>query len=93
MSATQESLTSSEGQASEAADTSASEASEQLSFSGALGEIEEILAQIEGDEVDIDTLASSLSRAATLLEVCRSKIRRAESEVEQVSQRLVPDQD
>ncbi len=66
---------------------------EQLSFKDALQEIEQILEQIEGEEVDIDELAGSLGRAASLLEVCRSKIRKAEAEVEQVSQRLVPDED
>lgn len=66
---------------------------EELSFKDALQEIEQILEQIEGEEVDIDELAGSLGRAASLLEVCRSKIRKAEAEVEQVSQRLVPDED
>ncbi len=87
MSATQDPLISSE---TDGVDDAALVEKDGLSFSGALGEIEEILAKIEGDEVDIDTLALSLSRAATLLEVCRGKIRRAEHEVEQVSQRLVP---
>ena len=66
---------------------------DELSFKDALLEIEQILEQIEGEEVDIDELAGSLGRAATLLEVCRSKIRKAEAEVEQVSQRLVPGED
>ncbi len=66
---------------------------EQLSFKDALLEIEQILEQIEGEEVDIDELAGSLGRAATLLEVCRSKIRKAEAEVEQVSHRLTSDED
>ncbi len=61
-------------------------------FSEALLEIESILRRVEGDDVDIDELATELERAATLLEICRAKIRRAEGEVQQVTSRLVEDQ-
>jgi len=69
--------------------TSVAVETEELGFGEALGEIEQILARIEGDEVDIDQLATALGEAANLLDLCRKKIRRAEAEVEQVSQRLV----
>ena len=61
---------------------------ESPSFGEAMREMEVILQRIERDEVDIDGLAEELRRAAELLEVCRSKIRRAEVEVRQIVQKL-----
>lgn len=89
MSSNQESL---EGVSAEA-ETSEPPIDEALGFGEALREIEATLARIEDDEVDIDELATALNRAAVLLELCRVKIRRAEQEVEHVSQRLVPKDD
>ena len=53
-----------------------------------MGELEGILEQIEGEEVDIDSLAEQLRRATHLLELCRGKIRKAELEVTQIVQSL-----
>ncbi|KAB2951067.1 MAG: exodeoxyribonuclease VII small subunit [Thermoanaerobaculia bacterium] len=61
-----------------------------VSFTESLRELEAILARIEGEEVDLDLLASELGRAAELLELCRGKIRKAEVEVSQIVQRLEP---
>lgn len=58
------------------------------SFGEAMEQIEKILDRIEGDEIDIDQLAARLDQAAGLLELCRAKIRRAESEVEEVTKRF-----
>ena len=57
-------------------------------FTDAVRELEQILAGIEGEEVDLDRLAAELGRASELLELCRSKIRRAELEVQQIVQRI-----
>ncbi|GMU67527.1 MAG: hypothetical protein AMXMBFR36_38010 [Acidobacteriota bacterium] len=61
-----------------------------VSFTEAMRELEAILARIEGEEVDLDRLATELGRAAELLELCRGKIRKAELEVAQIVQRLEP---
>ena len=61
---------------------------EELSFSGAMAELERILKGVEDEEIDIDFLGKELARAAELLEVCRAKIRRAETEVNQIVQSL-----
>jgi exodeoxyribonuclease VII small subunit len=58
------------------------------SFGEAMEELEAILRRIEDEEVDIDRLAAELRRAAELLELCRSKIRKAEVEVTQIVQGL-----
>jgi exodeoxyribonuclease VII small subunit len=63
-----------------------------LSFREAMEELEGILERIEGEEVDIDRLASELRRAAQLLDLCRGKIRKAEVEVTQIVQSLEEDE-
>ena len=58
------------------------------SFNQALEELEEILQRIEGEETDIDALATELKRAAELLDLARSKLRKAEVEVTQIVEGL-----
>jgi exodeoxyribonuclease VII small subunit len=58
------------------------------SFTEALEELEQILRRIEGEETDIDALASELKRATELLELARGKLRKAEVEVTQIVQSL-----
>ena len=59
-----------------------------VSFREAMDELEGILERIEGEEIDIDQLATELRRAAQLLDICRGKIRKAEVEVTQIVQSL-----
>ena len=66
----------------------AKDRNEEPGFGEAMSELEAILRRIEGEEVDIDRLADELRRAAVLLELCRSKIRRAEVEIAQVVNQL-----
>ena len=66
---------------------------DELPFGDAMAELEAILRRIEGEETDVDALASELRRAAQLLEVCRGKIRRAEVEVTQIVQQIERDED
>ena len=67
---------------------SSSSPPEDLSFSESLAEIESIVQRIEGEDVDVDRLAEELQRAASLLDVCRSKIRKAELEVKHIVDKL-----
>lgn len=62
--------------------------SDEPSFSDALLELEAILERIENEEIDIDGLAAELGRGSQLLELCRSKIRKAELEVLQIVNKL-----
>lgn len=57
-------------------------------FGEALEELEAILRRVEAEEIDIDSLAEELRRAAELLEVCRGKLKKAEVEVAQIVQSL-----
>ena len=58
--------------------------SEELNYSEALTELEQILEQIESDELDIDDLLGKVKRAAGLVEVCRLKLNGIEAEVENI---------
>ena len=68
-------------------------AAELPSFSQAIAELEAILRRIEGEEIDIDDLARELKRASELLEIARSKVRKAETEVTQIVQSLEDEAD
>lgn len=57
-------------------------------FGEALEELEAILRRVEAEEIDVDSLAEELRRAAELLEVCRGKLKKAEIEVAQIVQSL-----
>jgi exodeoxyribonuclease VII small subunit len=64
------------------------ESAKEPGFGDAMEELEAILRRVEGEEIDIDSLAEELRRAAELLEVCRGKIKKAEVEVSQIVQSL-----
>lgn len=53
----------------------------ELTYAGAMSELEAILAELERDDVDIDHLTERVARAATLIEFCRSRIEAARVDV------------
>jgi exodeoxyribonuclease VII small subunit len=57
---------------------------EPLGYAEAMAELEDILDELDGDEVDVDVLGSRVRRAAELLRLCRERIAGARFEVEQV---------
>lgn len=63
-------------------ETSASGAD--ITYVEALAELEGILDELDGDEVDVDVLGARVRRAAELLRLCRDRIASARFEVEQV---------
>jgi exodeoxyribonuclease VII small subunit len=56
----------------------------ELGYAEALSELEDILDELDGDEVDVDVLGTRVRRAAELLRLCRERIAGARFEVEQV---------
>lgn len=56
----------------------------ELSYSEALGELEEILRSIEGGTSDIDTLAAKVTRATELIKLCRTRLTKVEGEVKEI---------
>lgn len=53
-------------------------------YAAAVAELEEILAELEGDDPDVDVLTVRVRRAAELIRLCRGRIRGARDEVERV---------
>lgn len=51
------------------------------SFAEAVAEVEEILAGLERDDVDIDRLGGEVRRAVELIRICREKLERTDREV------------
>ncbi len=61
------------------------------SYAAAVEELDEILAAIERDDVDVDVLSQKVGRAVTLVQFCRERIAAAEVEVERVVAELAVD--
>ena len=50
----------------------------------AIEQLDEIIAQIENEDVDVDELGARVKEAVNLLRLCKAKIDKAELEVKQV---------
>jgi len=57
---------------------------ETIGYAAAVDELEAILAVLERDDLDIDTLGPQVQRAASLIRVCRDRIASARHDVEQI---------
>lgn len=60
------------------------EKGDEIGYEAALTELEEILEDIEGADVDVDVLGERVKRAAELVKICRDRIAAAKLHVEQV---------
>ncbi|HSL73800.1 MAG TPA: exodeoxyribonuclease VII small subunit [Ilumatobacteraceae bacterium] len=54
-------------------------------YADALSELDGILRELEGSDVDVDHLAERVARAAELITLCRGKIAAAQLRIEQVT--------
>lgn len=54
-------------------------------YADALTELDTILRELEGSDVDVDHLAERVERASTLITLCREKITNAQLRIEQVT--------
>lgn len=63
-----------------------------LTYSAAIEELEGLLDQLEGDEIDIDRLAAQVRHAAALIRFCRQRLGDAQVEVEQIVADLEADE-
>ncbi len=59
-------------------------ADDEPAYAAALAELESILRELEGADVDVDRLADRVARAATLIGVCRDRIGRARLRIDEV---------
>ena len=60
-------------------------------YGAAVAEIEQILASIDRDEIDIDELSQKVERAVELLKLCRAKLRATELRVTEVLKDVTPE--
>lgn len=59
----------------------AKKTSDKMNYGEAMAEIERILASLQEENADVDTLAERVKRASELIAACRAKLRKAESDV------------
>ena len=57
---------------------------ESIGYADAMAELEQILRDLEGDDLDVDMLASRVERASFLIGLCRKRIGAARVQVERV---------
>ena len=55
-----------------------------LGYAEAMSELEEILDELEGDHLDVDVLAERVRRASELIKLCRTRIARAQEDVNRI---------
>jgi len=55
-----------------------------MGYAEAVDELEQILAELESDDVDVDRLADRVKRAADLIELCRGRLDEARVEVTRI---------
>ncbi len=53
-------------------------------YNKAIKRLEEIIAKIENEEIDVDELSQNVREAAGLITTCKGKIEKAEMEVQRV---------
>lgn len=58
-----------------------------MKYEAAVGELEEIVAQMENDELDIDELTAKLKRAQQLLAMCKKRLTNIDKEVSELLQK------
>ncbi len=56
----------------------------EISYSLALEELQEILAELESDQIDIDELAKKVERANDLLQQCQKRLTSTQMQVEKI---------
>ncbi|MBO4664202.1 MAG: exodeoxyribonuclease VII small subunit [Bacteroidaceae bacterium] len=57
---------------------------EKITYEEAIQRIEEITKKIESGEMDIDSLATSLKEAKELVQFCKDKLTKVESDVKKI---------
>ena len=55
-----------------------------MKYEDSIKELESIVRRMEKDELDIDTLATQLKRAQTLIKSCRDKLTKTDEEIKSI---------
>ena len=59
-------------------------AAKKMTYQEAVTEIDDILNKIENDELDVDELSEKVKRVSTLIKLCKEKLHKTETEVENI---------
>ncbi len=59
-------------------------AKQQVKYSEAIAEIEEILELIETGELDVDELTGKVKRVSQLIQICKSKLQAADDDIKHI---------
>ena len=62
-----------------------------LGYAAAMAELEQILADLERADLDVDQLGAKVARAAELIRMCRDRVGAARLEVERIVADLDPE--
>lgn len=68
----------------DSSDASTDQPTDELGYADALDELDEILRELEGSDVDVDRLADRVARAADLISLCRDRIGSARLRIDEV---------
>ena len=64
------------------------ETPEKITYEDAAKELEQILQDLEGDGVSVDSLAQKVERASQLLKICTQRLRDTETKVVEIVNNL-----
>ena len=53
-------------------------------YEAAYAELQGIVRQMEGEEMDIDQMAEAVKRAQTLIKVCKDKLTKTDAEIRKI---------
>lgn len=56
----------------------------EIKYSKSIQKLEEIIEKIESEEIDVDELSVKVKEAVSLIKTCKTKIEKAELEVQKV---------
>ena len=62
--------------------------SEQINYTDAFLELQEIVSEIEQGEISVDELSKKVKKAALLINICKSKLATTEEDVNQILKEL-----
>jgi exodeoxyribonuclease VII small subunit len=57
---------------------------DEIGYADAMRELDDILEELERDDLDVDVLAARVQRASELIQLCRTRIARAQADVDKV---------
>ena len=60
------------------------EGADGIGYADAMSELDDILRELEGDQLDVDVLAERVRRASELIKLCRTRIARAQTDVDKI---------